>query len=152
MGLSNELSCEAGSFTHNSQHPQVFSVIGFKALYSTCWSPGLRSLSRSSVVSPSLYTQKCGIAHSTIHHLARPSSRCLAASPLCPCCPSPPLLPVFNSLVVGLPYSSIFWQFWFFVFKLVVVLLVVQGSEVFLPTSASWPELLKSVFLKLVHT
>ena len=32
----------------------------------------------------------------------------------------------FNSLVVGLPYSSIFWQFWlFFVFKFVVVLLLV---------------------------
>ena len=32
----------------------------------------------------------------------------------------------FNSLVVGLPYSSIFWQFWlFFVFKFVVVLWVV---------------------------
>ena len=51
---------------------------------------------------------------------------------------SPPWLPVsspptildecfcFNSLVVGLPYSSIFWQFWlFFVFKFVVVLWVV---------------------------
>ena len=33
----------------------------------------------------------------------------------------------FISLVVGLPYSSIFWQFWlFFLFKFVVVLLVVQ--------------------------
>ena len=32
----------------------------------------------------------------------------------------------FNSLVVGLPYSLIFWQFWlFFVFKFVVVLLLV---------------------------
>ena len=32
----------------------------------------------------------------------------------------------FNSLVVGLPYGSIFWQFWlFFVLKFVVVLLLV---------------------------
>ena len=32
----------------------------------------------------------------------------------------------FNSLVVGLPYRSIFWQFWlFFVFKFVDVLLLV---------------------------
>ena len=48
----------------------------------------------------------------------------------------------FNSLVVGLPCSSIFWQFWmFFVFKFVVVLLlVVQGSTVYRPTPPSWPE------------
>ena len=33
---------------------------------------------------------------------------------------------LFNSLVVGLPYSSIFCQFWlFFVFKFVIVLLLV---------------------------
>ena len=56
----------------------------------------------------------------------------------------PPLLPVcspptrldecffFNSLVVRLPYSSVFWQFWFFVFKFVVLLLVVQRSKVYL--------------------
>ena len=58
---------------------------------------------------------------------------------LLPCCESSsPLLPVstsptgldecffFNSLVVGLPLSSIFCQFWFFfVFKFVVFLLVV---------------------------
>ena len=42
--------------------------------------------------------------------------------------------------VVGLPYSSIFWQFWlFFVFKFVVVLLfVVQGGTVCLPTPPSY--------------
>ena len=48
----------------------------------------------------------------------------------------------FNSLVVGLPCSLIFWQFWLFsVFKFVVVLLlVVQGGTVYLPTPLSWPE------------
>ena len=42
---------------------------------------------------------------------------------------------LFISLVVGLPYSSIFCQFWlFFVFKFaVVLLLVVQGGTVCLP-------------------
>ena len=63
---------------------------------------------------------------------------CLAYQPL-PCCKSsPPWLPVstpptgldeyffFNSLIIGLPYSLIFWQFWmFFVFTLVAVLLLV---------------------------
>ena len=51
---------------------------------------------------------------------------------------------MFNSLVVRLPDSSIFWQFWlFFVFKFVVVLLlVVQGSEAYLPVPPFWPEIL----------
>ena len=50
----------------------------------------------------------------------------------------------FNSLVVRFPYSSISWQFWLlFVFKFVVVLLlVVQGGTVYLPTPLSWPEVL----------
>ena len=61
---------------------------------------------------------------------------------------SPPLLlPInlddcffFNSLVVGLPYSSIFWQLWlFFVFKFTVVLfLFLQGGKVYLPMPPSW--------------
>ena len=43
----------------------------------------------------------------------------------------------FNSLVVGVPYSLIFWQFWlFFVFNLVDVLfLVLQGGRVNRPLS-----------------
>ena len=67
---------------------------------------------------------------------------------------SPPWLPVsapptsldeyffFNSTVVELLYSLIFWQFWlFFVFKSVVVLLlVVWGNQAYLPTPPSWPE------------
>ena len=54
----------------------------------------------------------------------------------------------FNSLVVGLPYSLIFWQFWlFFVFKFVVVfLLVVQGGRVYLPTPPPWLEVLSKIF------
>ena len=46
----------------------------------------------------------------------------------------------FISLVVGLPYRLIFCQFWlFFVFKF-VVLLVVRGGTVCLPTPPSWLE------------
>ena len=73
--------------------------------------------------------------------LPRSSSHRLAASPLhqLPVSTPPPSLDeyfFFNFLVVGLPYSSIFCQFWlFFVFKFVVVLLlVVQGGTVCLPT------------------
>ena len=107
---------------------------GFISLH---WNPGFRSLSHSLVVPPRLSTLQCGTTWS--------SSHCLAACHLCLSCPSPPLLLVcewffFNSLVVGLPYSSIFWQFWlFFVFKFVVVLLlVVQVGKVYLPTTPSW--------------
>ena len=47
----------------------------------------------------------------------------------------------FNSLVIGLPYSLSVCQFWlFFVFKFVVVLLVVRGGTVCLPLPPSWPE------------
>ena len=48
----------------------------------------------------------------------------------------------FNSLVVGHPHSSICWQLWsFFVFKyFVVLLLVVGGGKVDLPTPPSWTE------------
>ena len=75
-----------------------------------------------------------------------------------PCSESPPpQLPIssrpagpdecffFNSLVVGLPHSSIFCQFWlFFVFKFVVVLLlVVQGGSIYLPMPPSWLEIIK---------
>ena len=50
---------------------------------------------------------------------------------------------MFNSLVVGVPCSLIFWQFWLFiVFKLIVILLlVVWGSETFLSMPPSWLEL-----------
>ena len=46
----------------------------------------------------------------------------------------------FNSLVVRVPGSLIFWHFWLFIdFRLVVILLsVVQGREGFLPMPLSW--------------
>ena len=49
----------------------------------------------------------------------------------------------FNSFVVGVPCSLIFWRFWLFIdFRLVVILLlVVGGSKGSLPTPPSWPEL-----------
>ena len=44
----------------------------------------------------------------------------------------------FHSLVVRLPYSSIFWKSWLiFVLKFVVFLLVVQGDKVYLPMPPS---------------
>ena len=77
-----------------------------------CWNSGLCGVSCSPVVPSSLSAHKYGATCSTSH--------CLALSPLCPGCPPPPLLLdecfFFNSLVVQLPYSSIFWHFWLFLF------------------------------------
>ena len=67
-----------------------------------------------------------GLPNSTIHHLAGSASHCFAMSPLCPAALSIPPIGLdecvfFISLVVGLPYSSIFCKFWlFFVFKLLL--------------------------------
>ena len=49
----------------------------------------------------------------------------------------------YNSLVVRVPCSLIFWHSWLFIdFRLVVILLLgVQGSEGFVPTPPSWLEL-----------
>ena len=111
------------------------------------WDPGLHHLSHSLVVHPSLSAQECGTAQSKIPCLTGFSSRHLAMSPLhlVPISTPPSGLDeyfFFNSLVVGLLYSSIFWQLWLsFVFKFVVVLLlVVRGGTVYLPMPPSWPE------------
>ena len=91
------------------------------------WNPGLCGLSRSLVVPPGLSVHKCGSTLSASHHFAWSTSRHLAR-------PSPPAAALprvlstrllistpptgldecffFNSLVVGLPYSLIFCQFW----------------------------------------
>ena len=82
------------------------------------WNPGLRGLSHSPVVHPCLSARKCGTAQSSPAAATLPQASSLLPS-LDECF-------FFNSLVVGLPYSLIFWQFWlFFVFKFVVVLLLV---------------------------
>ena len=141
------------------QPPQVFSSQRFWVFISLRWNPGLHGLSCFPVVPPSLSAHKCGTALS--------ASCCLTWSISCRlACPGPPAaalarvlstwLPVstpptgldeyffFDSLIVRLPYSSIFCQFWlFFVFKFVVVLLlVVQGGTVCLSMPPSCPEVL----------
>ena len=146
MGLSNNLSCEAWSFSFCLDPCGFFSVIGFEALFPHTGTLGCVACLTSRLFSQFICMQIVGLpGPPAAVSPARFSSRCLAACHLCLSCPSPPLLLVcewffFNSLVVGLPYSSIFWQFWlFFVFKFVVVLLlVVQVGKVYLPTTPSW--------------
>ena len=146
MRLSNELSCEAGSFSHCHTTHRFFHSEVLRLYFPTLepwvvWSVSLLSCS------------SWFIRIQTWDHL-------VCQPPPLPVCQLPPCghsslpqLPIsapptsldecfFNSLVVRLPYSSIFWQFWlFFVFKLVVaLLLVVQGDTVYLPTPPSLPE------------
>ena len=118
------------------QPPQVFSVRGFEALFSRTGTLGCEVclvLQLFFLVYP----------HTDVGPPAPPAASLALVHQLLPCCKfSPPPLPIsapptsldecffFNTLVVGLPYSMIFWQFWlFFVFKFVVVLLVVWGSK-----------------------
>ena len=136
---------------------QVFSVRGFEDLF-----PLTGTLGCPVSLTPHLFLQV--YPHTNVGPPAPPATAkpgpLANASPSLvlqppPCCKSsPPQLPisapptgldecfVFISLVVILPYSSIFCQFClFFVFKFVVILLlVVQGATVCLPTPPSWPE------------
>ena len=119
MGLSNELFCEAGvSPTAASTPTGVFNQ-WFEALFSCAGALGLHGLFRSPFVPPGLSMHECGAAgsascrlacpiRSTIRHLAEPASPCLATSPLCPGCPSPPLLPVWMNVSSLSPWL---WDF-----------------------------------------
>ena len=141
VGLFNGISCETGIFS--SLNPHRFFQSEILRLYL----PTLEHLVECSVLLP-----RCSswfICTQMWDHLLHQ----LLPAPvlqLPPCRESsPPWLPIsspptflFNSLVVGLPYSIILWQFWlFFAFKFVVVLLlVVQGGKVYLPMPPSWLE------------
>ena len=125
--------------------PTGFYCQRFCGFISPHWNPGLQSQSRSPVVPPGLSACKCGTGHQPPPcPIFQPLSRQEIAPPWLPISTPPTHLDecfFFNSLVVGLPYSLIFWQFWlFFAFKFSVVLfLVVQGGKVYLPMPASWP-------------
>ena len=129
MGLSNKLSCEAGSFSCCC-NPHRFFQSELFWLYFPSLEPWVMWV-------VSLPSSPWFIRMHMWDHLVLRTHAALPESSL-------PQLPVstpptnldecffFNSLVVGLTCSWIFWQFWlFFVFKFVVVLLlVVQGGKV----------------------
>ena len=115
-GSLQELSCEAGSFSCcllNRHGCFQSEVLGF---ISPSWSPGLRSLFRSPTIPSSLSMHECGAAgstsccSSTIRHLAGSASRHGAVSPLCPGCPSPPLLLVWVNVSSLSPCLSNFHE------------------------------------------
>ena len=128
------------------QPPQLLSVRGFEALFPRAGTLGCAVCLSSQLFLLVYLHTNVGPPAATSPALS--SSHCLAMHPFCPGCPSPPLRPMwmnvfFNSLVIGLPYSSIFWHFWLFLtFKIVVLLLVVKRGKVHLPTPPSWQEVL----------
>ena len=143
MGLSNKLFCEAGSFSCCPSTPTGVFIQRFEALFPPTLEPWVAWSASLPRCSSGLSMHTCGAIESASHHLVG-SACCSLACPvpqsstslglpatlsrvlstpaahLCPsyqsdeCC-------FFISLVVGLPYSSIFCQFWlFFVFKLLL--------------------------------
>ena len=138
------------------QPPRVFSIRGLRLYFPTlepwvarstsfllvclCTNVGLQGL--LAVALPSLF-------HNPPPHWVCQSPSCCKSSPPRLSISAPPTgldeCFFFISLVVGLPCSSIFCQFW--VFFVVVLLLVVRGGAVCLPTPPSWPEALIHFFV-----
>ena len=133
MGLSNKLSCEAGSFSLHRLNPHRFFQSEVLRLYHPTLEPWVvQSVWLPSCSSQFIHTQMWdNLLCQPLLSPPRSSSLSLAVYES-----SPPWIPIsktppdpdecfyFNSLVVRLPYSLIFWQFWLvFVFKFVVVLL-----------------------------
>ena len=117
MGLSNKLSCRAGSFSCCCLNPTGVFSLRFEASF-----PCAGALGCVVYFSPQLFlpesAHECGTTHSTSRDLLRVLSARLPVS-------APPTgldeCVFFNSLVVGLPYSLIFRQFWLvFVSKLLL--------------------------------
>ena len=146
MGFSNDLSCEAGSFSCCCPNPHRCFQSEVLRLYFPVlelWATWFVSLPRCS---------SRFICRQMWDHLVCKPLPCWVHQ-LQPCHESsPPWLPV-STAPIGLgipslsPWLSDFIQFDFlsvlvdFVFKFVVVLLlVVRGGTVCLPTPPSWPE------------
>ena len=112
LGVSPTAATPTGFYNHR-----------FWCIISPHWNLGLRGLSCSLLVLPGLSAHKWGTTQSANCRLAHPSHQppCWHVSCLSQLLVSTPLSSLnecllFNSLVVRLPYSSIFWQFWLFLF------------------------------------
>ena len=144
MGLSNELSCEAGSFSCCHLNPTGVFNQRFEALFvhagalgcEVCFAPlpfllvylctnvGLQDLPAttswgllaSALPAPFHNLPPCWVRQPPPCHVSSPHRLPISTPPTCldECS-------FFISLVLGLPYSLIFCQFWlFFVFKLLL--------------------------------
>ena len=121
VGLSHGLPVRLG-VSPTKHPPQVFTARGFEAFFTCAGTMGC-----AVCLAPQLFlpTYPPSLPVTALPHFL---------SPQLPDSAPPTSLDecfFFNSLVVRLPCSLIFWQFWlFFVFKLVgILLLVVQRSK-----------------------
>ena len=127
-------------------HPsQMFSVRGFEALFPHTGTLGCSVYLPSQLFLPVYPPASLGPSSLQATALPSPPAASLpqVLSTWLPVSTPPTGLDecfLFNSLAVRLPYSLIFCQFWlFFVFKFVVVLLlVVEGDTVYLPMPLPW--------------
>ena len=159
------LSCEAGSFSRCRLKPQGVFNQWFKALFPSTGALGLRGLFHSPFDPPGLSARECGIcqpllappaAHS-MASLGHPATALPWRESSIPCCPSLPLLPVWMNVSSLTPRLSdlhtvrfsVSSGFFCFLFKFVVLLLLVEGGTGYLPMPSSWPDCY-SVF-KLVN-
>ena len=110
MGLSKELSCEAGSFSYcclNLHRCFQSEVWGF---ISPHWSPGLHSVLCSPTIPPSSSMCECGTSRSASCSLVCPF---IPQSTSPPGCPTPPLLPVWMNVSSLSPLLLDFRVVWF---------------------------------------
>ena len=143
MGLSKELSCEAESFCHCCNSHRCFQSEVLKLYFPALEPWVVQFVSLPSCSYQFICTRMWDCQPLPCHVSFLPwLSFSTPPTSLDDCF-------FFNSLVVRLPYTSIFWQFWlgFFVFKFVVLLLLLQRGKVYLFTPPSWLEVLFSVIL-----
>ena len=137
MGLSNKLSHEAGSLYHPRNPHRFFQR--FEALF-----PCTETLGCTVCLAPQLFLPVYPHVDVGPPGPPAPALPRVFSAPAAVSAPPTSLNECFffNSWVVRLPYSLIFCQLWlFFVFKyFVVLLLVVRGGKVYLPTRPSCPE------------
>ena len=108
MDLSNELSCEAGSFSHHC-NPHRFFQSEVLRLYFLMLEPWVVQSVCSLDVPPSLSARECETTRSTccpLHHPIHQLLPCHESSVLH--CPSPPLLPVWMNVSSLTPWLSDF--------------------------------------------
>ena len=139
MGLSNDLSCEAGSFSCCRPNPHGVFSQWFEALfphtgalgYVVCFVP--RHSSKFICARMWGYRVASGQTAGPVHPTLRQSrSRHSHGSSLHPSCPSPPLLPVWMNVYFLSPWCRTSLPFDF------LSVLVVGGGAVCLPTPPSW--------------
>ena len=135
MGLSNEVSWEAGSFSCCC-NPHRFFQSEVLRLYFPCTG----TLGCMVCLTPQLFLLV--YLHTNVRPPGPPATTLLRVLSTAAVPPTGLDECFFNSFVVGLPYSFISGSSgYFFAFKcIVVLLLVVQGGKVYLPTPPSWPE------------